>query len=85
MTLKKKYELKGKNSMGGGLRIDGETNYGSRNTLRGYQTLKEEGFIQGCRSQIPRRTKGHESCNRDVWVKLDSVGDALNREQSFKV
>ncbi len=85
MKLKKKYELKGKNSMGGGLRIDGETNYGSRKTLRGYQTLKEEGFIQGCRSQIPRRTKGHESCNRAVWVKLDNVGDALNREQSFKV
>lgn len=85
MKLKKKYELKGENSMGGGLRIVGETNYGSRKTLRGYQTLKEEGFIQGCCSQIPRRTKGHESCNRDVWVKLDSVGDALNREQSFKV
>jgi hypothetical protein len=85
VKLKKKYELKGKNSMGGGLRIVGETNYGSRKTLRGYQTLKEEGFIQGCCSQIPRRTKGHESCNRDVWVKLDSVGDALNREQSFKV
>jgi len=47
VELKKKYELKGKNSMGGGLRIDGETNYVSRNTLRGPQTLKEEGFIQG--------------------------------------
>jgi hypothetical protein len=39
VKLKKKYELKGKNSMGGGLRIDGETNYGSRKTLRGPQTL----------------------------------------------
>lgn len=71
--------------MGGGLRIVGETNYGSRRTLRGFQTLKEEGFIQGCRSQIPRRTKGHESCNRVAGVKLDNVGDALNREQNFKV
>jgi hypothetical protein len=85
VKLKKKYRSKGKNSMGGGLRIVGETNWDSRKTLRGLQTLKEEGFIQGCNSQIPRRTKGQESCNRDVGVKPDNVGDALNREQSFKV
>lgn len=71
--------------MGGGLRIDGESNFDCRKTLRGLETLKEEGFIQGRRSLIPRRTKGHESCNRDEGVKSDDVGDALNREQSFKV
>jgi hypothetical protein len=82
---KKKYESKGVNSMGGGLRIDGETNYDSRKTLRGYRTLKEAGAIQGCHSQIPRRTKGQESCNRGTGVIPGNVGDALIREQSFKV
>jgi len=85
VKLKKKYRSKGEKSMGGGLRIVGETNYGSRKTPGGFRTLKEEGFIQGCHSQIPRRTKGQESCNRGVGVKPDNVGDALNREQSFKV
>jgi hypothetical protein len=71
--------------MGGGLHIDGDSNFDSRKTLRRLETLKEEGFIQGGRSLIPRRTKGQESCNRDGGVKSDDVGDALNREQSFKV
>jgi len=85
VKLKKKYRSKGEKSMGGGLRIVGETNWDSRKTLRGLQTLKEEGFIQGCNSQIPRRTKGQESCNRGAGVIPGNVGDALNREQSFKV
>lgn len=59
--------------MGGGLRIDGESNFDRRKTLRGSLTLKEEGFIQGSRSLIPRRTKGQESCNRDRGVKSDDV------------
>jgi hypothetical protein len=33
--------------MGGGLRIDGDTNFSRRKTLRGQQNLKEEGAIQG--------------------------------------
>jgi hypothetical protein len=33
--------------MEGGLRIDGDTNFSCRKTLRGQQTLKEEGEIQG--------------------------------------
>jgi hypothetical protein len=33
--------------------LDGESNFGSRNTLREQQTLKEEGAIQGIQSQKP--------------------------------
>jgi hypothetical protein len=43
--------------MGGGLRIDGDTNFSRRNTLRGQQTLKEEGAIQGGEARYPEGKK----------------------------
>jgi hypothetical protein len=71
--------------MGGGLRIDGETNFSCRNTLRGQQTLKEEGAIQGSEARYPEGKKGQESCYRNKGVKPDAVGNALNRDKNFKV
>jgi hypothetical protein len=43
--------------MGGGLRIDGDTNFSCRNTLREQQTLKEEGAIQGSEARYPEGKK----------------------------
>jgi hypothetical protein len=47
VMLCQKLRSKGIKSMGGGLRIDGDTNFSRRKTLRGHQNLKEEGAIQG--------------------------------------